>query len=60
MIFLQEKYRDFSQPVILQMGHDSFNRNKNELSINDNKKLIYVLPEESILLLEQYLQNFYS
>ena len=59
MIFLQEKYRDFSQPVILQMGHDSFDHERNEFLLKENKKLIDVLPYESIVLLEEYLRYFY-
>jgi pantetheine-phosphate adenylyltransferase len=60
MIFLQERYRDFSQPVILQMGHDLFDQKKNKLMIHENKKLLEVLPHDSILLLEEYLQKFYK
>jgi pantetheine-phosphate adenylyltransferase len=60
MIFLQEKYRDFSQPVILQMGHDSFDRESKKLLLNENRKLTDVLPHDSIVLLEEYLKDFYK
>lgn len=59
MIFLQEEYRDFSQPVILQMGHDYFDQQSRSLKIGDGDRLYEVLPRESIDLLNDYLCNFY-